>query len=172
MRLFLTFALTFLIGAAGGALTAAEYVFDVSGGNGTVTMGGNQVSSLNGVPFTFQVLPNGIGQFEFRGDLTFAADDMVSGTGDAPISIYGLSNITIESGATFDVSATASAAGPGGGAVRGHRRCRRRWGEWRCGRPALDADRTTVERWRTRWQWRRVQPDFWRLLRRGRRKWF
>jgi hypothetical protein len=61
------------------------------------------------------MLPNGIGQFRFAGDLQFESNELVIRTGDAPISLFSLNDVSLGAGVTFDVSATNAQAGPGGG---------------------------------------------------------
>ena len=81
-----------------------SYTFDVSSGIGTVTldnaMGSQNVDHVHGTPFTFQMLPNGIGQFRFAGDLQFESNELVIGTGDAPISLFSLNDVSLGAGVT------------------------------------------------------------------------
>ena len=83
----------------------------------TIT-GAGASGTVYGVPYTAQI-NGGVADFYIKGDLNLVVGDSVKGVGSHPAALLVGNNATIPTGVTFDFSAVALVAGPGGGASGG-----------------------------------------------------
>lgn len=80
----------------------------------TVTGDDDDPKAINGVPFVASV-QGGVATFYVKGDLNIAATDDVRAVGANAVSLRAGNDASIAQGATFDVSASGTTPGPGGG---------------------------------------------------------
>ncbi|MGE0226628.1 MAG: hypothetical protein AB7S57_25390, partial [Acetobacteraceae bacterium] len=100
-----------LIGMAGTA-QAGVITFDTDAGTiDGVGSGG----TFAGVQFFTEMLPRGVTQFRFAGDLVIGDDTTVLGVGARGASLFAGNNVLIGTNVTFDFNAQGSTAGAGGG---------------------------------------------------------
>ncbi len=97
-----------------GQLTAGQISIDTDG-NGTIDRTLGVGVNLNQFGITVTQTTNSISQFAFAGDLIVLNNAVIRATGSRGLSLLAGNNVNMGTGVSFDLSATGSTAGSGGG---------------------------------------------------------
>ncbi|MBN2292564.1 MAG: hypothetical protein JXM70_09075, partial [Pirellulales bacterium] len=96
-----------------GQVGAVDIQFNTN--MGTMTVDGLPDSYIDGVSLQYNGVTNDVAQWLVQGDLRLYAGDMVTASGNNGLSLLVGNDVSIASGAIFDLSAFGSSAGAGGG---------------------------------------------------------
>lgn len=112
LRAFICYCL--IIGFTAYSHDAVAETFVVDSDNGSIN--GATSGTLNGVPFHFSGVNDGVANILISGDLILNDGDVLRGVGSNGISLLAGNNVLISANAEIDVSANGPVPGPGGGA--------------------------------------------------------